>query len=252
VEEDTGEEVLDMKSGANLDFELLMAHIFEGAGIGHTQIYGVWKAMIRRCHNKAYHRYHDYGGRGITVCDEWRYDFHSFLRWSMGDGGYFFEPMPNGRNRFSIERIENDRGYEPMNCRWATIEEQNTNKRDYLKNPLRGNTLRFALSLYHAGLSSRDLAKFFGVNQRTVAELVQRHSFVRAVGSGKPKPFSVQNPIHGNTLQLMLSLYHSGLSSRVLGNIFGVDQRSIARLVMRHSFARTRRPAVQSSSQNGG
>jgi len=68
-----------MKSGANLDFELLMAHIFEGAGIGHTQIYKVWRGMIRRCHNKAYHRYHDYGGRGITVCDEWRYDFHSFL-----------------------------------------------------------------------------------------------------------------------------------------------------------------------------
>ena len=67
-----------MKSGADLDFDRLMAHLSTGAGIGHTQIYEVWKAMVRRCHNPAYPRFNNYGGRGITVCIEWRCDFMKF------------------------------------------------------------------------------------------------------------------------------------------------------------------------------
>jgi hypothetical protein len=239
-----------MKSGANLDFELLMAHIFEGAGIGHTQIYKVWRGMIRRCHNKAYHRYHDYGGRGITVCDEWRYDFHSFLRWSMGDGGYFFEPMPNGRNRFTIERIENDDGYHPMNCRWATTEEQNTNKRDYKGGLLNGNALYALLGLHHSGLSTRDLGKLFGLSSQVVSILTRRHSFPRASENGQPKPYDARSILQDNALYFMIGLHHSGLPVKDVGKFFGADPRTISRLVWQHSFVHPRRPAVQSSSQS--
>lgn len=84
-----------------------------------TKLYDVWTQMIQRCHNPRNKRFSDYGGRGITVCERWR-DFAIF-RDDMG------EP-PTGK---SIERNNNDAGYSPDNCRWATPLEQAKNKRPY-------------------------------------------------------------------------------------------------------------------------
>jgi hypothetical protein len=76
--------------------------------------------MKQRCHNPKNSRYQDYGGRGITVCDEWLNSFTSFYDWSIANGY---------RDDLSIDRIDNDKGYSPDNCRWATVLEQNRNKR---------------------------------------------------------------------------------------------------------------------------
>jgi hypothetical protein len=75
--------------------------------------------MIRRCENPNDQAYPRYGGRGITVCPEWRADFAAFLR----DVGR--RPNPE----LSIDRIDNDRGYEPGNVRWATAKQQANNRR---------------------------------------------------------------------------------------------------------------------------
>jgi len=80
-------------------------------------LYSVWQGMRRRCDNPNHKAFPDYGGRGISVCSEWD-DFHVFLR-DMG-------PRPNGH---SIDRRDNDRGYSPDNCRWATRKEQQRNQR---------------------------------------------------------------------------------------------------------------------------
>lgn len=82
-------------------------------------LYQVWCALVRRCTDPKSADWPDYGGRGITVCDRWRTDFAAFLA-DMGE-----RPSP----KHSIDRIKNDRGYEPGNCRWATGSEQALNRR---------------------------------------------------------------------------------------------------------------------------
>lgn len=105
--------------------EILTKH-----GNSRSQIYKIWSNMKKRCINKKYKFYKDYGGRGIKVCDEWlREDgFINFYNWAMNNG-YKEEKSKNGRNLLSIDRIDVNGNYEPLNCRWATNQEQSTNKR---------------------------------------------------------------------------------------------------------------------------
>ena len=94
-----------------------------------TPAYYTWRNMIARCENTEHRSYPDYGGRGITVCLEWRSSFEQFLA-DMG------EP-PEGR---SIDRIDNEAGYSKANCRWATPQEQRANQR-----PRKGGTSKEAV-----------------------------------------------------------------------------------------------------------
>lgn len=83
-----------------------------------TRIYRIWGNMVNRCTNPNNPAYQRYGGRGITVCDEWR-DFMTFYKWAI-ENGY--------NDTLEIDRIDNDGGYNPENCRWATVIVQGNNK----------------------------------------------------------------------------------------------------------------------------
>ena len=87
----------------------------------HPKLARLYKEIMNRCYNKKRLCYNNYGGRGITVCDEWRANSNIFCEWAIRSG--YMEGL-------SIDRIDNDKGYSSDNCRWTTILEQNRNKRD--------------------------------------------------------------------------------------------------------------------------
>jgi|SRR5208282_367021 len=88
-------------------------------GMSRTRLYGIWRAMISRCSNPNVVNYHNYGGRGIAVCRQWQ-NSGNFIRWALSHGY---------QSGLMIERRNNDRGYKPSNCYWATRKQQARNKR---------------------------------------------------------------------------------------------------------------------------
>ena len=91
-------------------------------GLRSTRLYTVWANIKRRTLNSKNKHYNDYGGRGITICDEWKNDFMPFYNWAMLNG---YEENKG----LSIDRIDNDGNYEPNNCRWTTKTIQSRNIR---------------------------------------------------------------------------------------------------------------------------
>ena len=94
-------------------------------GFGYTRLYGIWASIKDRTLNINTKVFNDYGGRGVTICDEWKNDFMSFYNWAMSNGY---------SDELSIDRIDNDGNYCPENCRWTTSIIQNRNKRIHKNN----------------------------------------------------------------------------------------------------------------------
>lgn len=89
-------------------------------GMFGTRIYKIWDGMKYRCTNPNSDAYHNYGGRGITVCDEWIHDFMAFYNWSMSHGY---------SDDLTLDRINVNGNYCPENCRWADDITQHNNTR---------------------------------------------------------------------------------------------------------------------------
>lgn len=94
------------------------------------RLYSIWKDIKSRCNNPHEKAYNNYGGRGITICDEWS-DYMVFRTWALSHGY---------RDDLTIDRIDVNGNYEPSNCRWATIKEQARNKRDTIWVSYKGQT----------------------------------------------------------------------------------------------------------------
>lgn len=97
---------------------------YESLKLEHTEeldrLRRIYNGMVQRCYNKNSDSYANYGGRGITICPEWLNDREQFIEWALSHGY---------ANDLTIDRKNNDKGYSPDNCRWATWEEQNNNQR---------------------------------------------------------------------------------------------------------------------------
>ncbi len=91
-------------------------------GESKTKLYRRWKGMRERCRDINHKSYKDYGGRGITVCDEWNDEFIAFKNWAIENGF---------REDLELDRIDVDGNYEPSNCRWITHREQMYNTRKH-------------------------------------------------------------------------------------------------------------------------
>lgn len=126
--------------------------------------YRVWGLMKARCNpankDKYYYRY--WSGRGISVCDRWLKSYQNFLS-DMGRA-----PSP----KHSIDRINNNGNYEPLNCRWATRSEQNSNRREM---PLRGRN-EYGPKITYKGITkyTYDWAKEFKIKPYQVTKRIKR------------------------------------------------------------------------------
>lgn len=99
-------------------------------GLSRDRLYGVWSTMKSRCSNPKNRKFYRYGGRGITVCEEWQ-TFEPFYEWAMANGY---------SDNLSIDRIDNNGNYCPENCRWATNQEQANNTSKTIKIEFNGET----------------------------------------------------------------------------------------------------------------
>lgn len=90
----------------------------------HKLLYFTWQGMKARCYRETHPKYIHYGARGIYVCEAWRNDFKAFCEWSLSNGY---------RQGLTIDRINNDDGYHPDNCRWTTQKVQQNNKRNNVR-----------------------------------------------------------------------------------------------------------------------
>ena len=140
---------------------LCQAHWRKGGtthGMRGSTEYTIWQNMKTRCLNKADKNYHNYGGRGIKICDGWINDFQQFYT-DMG-------PRPG--LDMSLDRIDNDGSYEPENCRWATALEQQLNRRDTIR-VRRAVALAFAI-----GISRPDIMEHFGISRSSVYRIARQ------------------------------------------------------------------------------
>ncbi len=113
-----------------------------------TRIYNTWLQMKARCTNPKARDFENYGGRGITICAEWRNDFQTFYDWAMANGY---------ADNLTIDRINVNGNYEPDNCRWVSIQEQQNNKRTNRRITYNGETHTL-----------KDWAEITGINYSTL------------------------------------------------------------------------------------
>ena len=118
----------NLRRGFTQSCGCLHKEIMTDHGLSHLPEYVNWERMRDRCYNPSHRSYHRYGGRGITMSEEWRTSFETFYK-DMG-------PRPSPAH--SIDREKNDQGYCKENCRWATAIEQANNKSNNVFHQYRG------------------------------------------------------------------------------------------------------------------
>ena len=143
--------------------------LFTKHGMSTSAEYRSWDHMIQRCSNPKNQRFADYGGRGVLVCDRWLESFENFLS-DMG-----FKPTP----KHTLDRVDNNKGYSPENCRWADPKTQMNNKKNNHYLEFNGETKSLSDWSLHTGipyscLSSR-IARGWSV-ERALTEQVAKYN----------------------------------------------------------------------------
>ena len=118
------------------------------------RLYSTWRAMMSRCYYQAHPAYKNYGGRGIDVCDEWKSNFYSFENWAINSG--YHEGV-------QLDRIDNDKGYCPENCRWVTPLQNSNNKSN--------NTFLEAFGQKH---TLAEWGRMYGIHGSTISHRIKR------------------------------------------------------------------------------
>lgn len=125
---------------------------FKIHGFSKERLHSIWKGIRARCNNESCSKFHRYGGRGITYCKEWE-DYTVFREWALNNGY---------QDNLTIDRIDVNGNYEPNNCRWITIQEQERNKTNTVYMTYKGQTKPLV-----------EWAEIYNINRTTL-----RHRFI--------------------------------------------------------------------------
>jgi len=134
-------------------------------GLSKLPIYYVWKSMKSRCLRKTDKRYSRYGGRGISICNEWLNNPEAFIEWANGSGY---------KKGLSIDRKNNDGNYSPDNCRFIIISKNNRNSSN---THLTESDIAKIKLLHSNGMMQIDIAPMFEITQQTVSKIVNNKSW---------------------------------------------------------------------------
>ena len=179
-------------------------------GYRRTPTLSTYDSLFQRCYNKKNPNYRDYGGRGITVCERWR-SFENFLE-DMGE-------RPEGQ---FIERIDNNLGYEPGNCRWATNKEQARNRRSTHLITFRGETLCL-----------KDWAERLSINRGTLTSRLKLRGWTVDKALTKPVHKMKVGLLSFSKAQKIRSLYASGKFTQcALADRFGISFQQVSAIVL--------------------
>lgn len=132
-----------IKSCGCLQIECVKRQNFKH-GAAYTRLYNIWLGIRKRCYNPKYKWFMNYGGRGITLCDEWRNDFVAFSFWALANGY---------QDNLTIERINVDGNYCPDNCTWITREQQPLNQRGRVNKYTNGERIHIGKLARQSGIT---------------------------------------------------------------------------------------------------
>ena len=139
-------------------------------GLTNTPLFRTWSNAKSRCCDVNSVPFKDYGGRGITVCDEWKNDFQAFYDWAISSGY---------KAGLTLDRIDNNKGYSPDNCRWATMKEQSNNRRNNAHLVFRGERKTVTQWAEDTGISRNTLYKRLSNGwdvERTLTTPTRKHT----------------------------------------------------------------------------
>jgi len=125
----------------------------------NRRLYRIWTGLKTRCENSHCEAYKNYGGRGISICEEWR-SFEPFLKWALKNGY---------RSSLQIDRTDNGLGYSPQNCRWVTPAVNARNRRATKLSP--ADVTKIRLRINEEKATRVALAKEYGVCPATISHI---------------------------------------------------------------------------------
>lgn len=210
----------------------------KGTNLGRPVEYKCWFNMIDRCHNPNHANYASYGGRGIEVCERWRTSFRAFLN-DMG-------PRPSAGH--SIDRIDNDGPYTPINCRWATKAEQSANRRKGARK-ISDDGIRAAIYEARNGIPLAVVADGLGVSLSGLQKRIREVNGDCLTGhrGAKPKLTEKQVAVAVEALEKRLRDPSKGRSVVELSERFGVDPVTLRKAVLAKTGEKLWPPGPHSS-----
>ncbi|RLC37576.1 hypothetical protein DRH27_03745 [Candidatus Falkowbacteria bacterium] len=130
-----------------------------------TRLYNIWNNMKARCYRHSSLDYHRYGGRGISICKEWVDSYMKFKEWALNN---------RYKDYLTIDRVDNNKGYEPGNCRWITKKENTAKGNRETKRKL---TFNQAVEIRSSVLSQVKLAKIYGVHRNSIRLIILNKTY---------------------------------------------------------------------------